>query len=415
MAQASHLQLPSTQILHADRKDSLQYGELHAPVYRNIAYHYDQSADIAAVFQGNKKGYTYGRQTNPSLTALEKKISMLEGGLDSVLFASGMAAISSMLFALLQQGDQVIASSYLFGNTRSLLESFIRFGIELVFVDTTDVKHVEQRLNEKTKLVFLETLANPRTQISDLKRIGELCLSKGILYVVDNTMTSPALFQPKQVQAGLIINSLSKYIGGHGACLGGSLTETGLFDWSQFSNIAEIYRKYPVASQGLMQIRKKGLRDMGGTLSPDSANLLALGLETLTLRMATINRNALAIAQFLANHPLIQQVYYPGLAQHPQHQRATTLFASYGGLMSFELVEHIDLNQFIDRLQYFVCSSNLGDNRSLVIPVAQTIFYEIGSQKRKEMAISEQLIRLSVGIEPLDDLLADLDQALTVA
>jgi O-acetylhomoserine (thiol)-lyase len=404
-----------TKLLHFDQRSAGPHGELHSPVYRNIAYHYEKSTDIEQVFQGKRKGYSYGRQGNPTTAALEKKITLLEQGVDTVAFATGMGAISAMLFALLRAGDHVVASSYLFGNTRSLFESFERFGVKVEFTDTTDVSNVERLLTPQTRMVYVETIANPRTQVSDLARIGELCANRATLYVVDNTMTSPALFKPRGVGASLVVNSLSKYMAGHGVCLGGSVTDTGLFDWSRFSNILETYRSVSSSEWGMLQIRKKGLRDMGATLSPDSANLIALGLESLEMRMERISSNALQLAAFLEGHKLVEKVYYPGSTNHPQYERATTLFSACSGLMSFETARAVDVNRFIDGLECFACSSNLGDTRSLLIPVATTIFYELSATRRREMDISERLIRLSVGIEPLDDLLQDLDRALQAA
>ena len=404
-----------TRLLHLDRNAGGPHGELHAPVHRNIAYHYATSAEIESVFQGRSPGYSYGRQGNPTTTALEKKISLLEQGTDTVAFATGMGAISAMLFALLRAGDHVVASRYLFGNTRSLLESFERFGVKVDFTDTTNVDNVEGLLTSRTRMVFLETIANPRTQVSDLARIGKLCEERRVLYVVDNTITSPALFKPRSVGASLVVNSLSKFIAGHGACLGGSITDTGLFDWAHFDNILEPYAKAAPAGRGLLQIRKKGLRDMGATLSPDSANLVALGLESLALRMERISSNALQISRFLEKHDLVRGVHYPGLDGHPQHELATSLFAGCSGVVSFELTPSVGLNRFIDNLACFACSSNLGDTRSLIIPAATTIFHEVGALRRSEMQIGDLLIRLSVGIEAIDDLCADLDQALRKA
>jgi O-acetylhomoserine (thiol)-lyase len=326
-----------------------------------------------------------------------------------------MGAISALCFALLRAGDHVVASSYLFGNTRSLFESFERFGVKVDFADTTDVANVERLLTSHTRMVYVETIANPRTQVSDLARIGELCRNRDTLYVVDNTMTSPTLFKPRRVGASLVVNSLSKYMAGHGACLGGSITDTGLFEWSRFSNILELYRSVPPSEWGMLQIRKKGLRDVGATLSPDSANLIALGLESLEMRMERISSNALQLAAFLEEHALIENLYYPGSIHHPQHELSTMLFSAYSGLMSFELARAVDMNRFIDGLTCFACSSNLGDTRSLLIPVAATIFHELSAPRRSEMGIADSLIRLSVGIESCDDLRQDLGNALRAA
>jgi hypothetical protein len=265
----------------------------------------------------------------------------------------------------------------------------------------------KRRCGRNTRLVFVETIANPRTQIADLARIGELCRARGILYVVDNTMTTPYLFRPKAVGAGLVVNSLTKSIGGHGMALGGALTDTGLFDWSAFPNIADNFRKQPPAAQGMAQLRAKALRDFGASLGPEAAHHIAVGAETLALRMERTSANALALAQMLEADERVAAVHYPGLASHPQHALATELFRAYGSLFSFELKDGIDCFDYLNRLRVAIPASNLGDTRTLVIPVAHTIFFEMGAERRASMGIAESLIRVSVGIEDTDDLLAD--------
>jgi O-acetylhomoserine (thiol)-lyase len=285
-------------------------------------------------------------------------------------------------------------------------------GANVTFVDATDVVNVERALTPATRLVFVETIANPRTQIADLARIGALCAARGILYIVDNTMTSPALFRPKAVGAGLVVNALTKYIGGHGNALAGSITDTGLFDWTRYPNIADNYKSQPPRLWGIQQIRKKGLRDWGGTLSATDAHHIAVGAETLALRMERTCANAQAVASFLDAHAKVRAVYFPGLESHAQHAIAKSLFAGFGGLFAFELAEGIDCFDFLNRLDIVVSSSNLGDNRTLAIPVAHTIFWEMGPERRKEMGIADSLIRLSVGIEDQADLIEDFEQAL---
>jgi O-acetylhomoserine (thiol)-lyase len=285
-------------------------------------------------------------------------------------------------------------------------------GIDVSFVDATSVDAVAEAVTENTRLVFVETIANPRTQIADLQQIGEFCAQRGLVYVVDNTMTSPYLFQPKSVGASLIINSLTKYIGGHGNVLGGAVTETGRYDWSVFANIYPEYQRGEPAKWGITQIRKKGLRDLGASLGPEAAHHVAIGAETLALRVQRQSENAMAMCEFLHAYPKIKKVYYPGLAEHPQHARAGELFRAFGGLFSFELQSDVDLWEFLNRLQVIVKSSNLGDNRTLAIPVAHTIYFEMGPERRASMGIDESLIRISSGIEDSEDLLADLSAAL---
>lgn len=403
----------TTTNLHSDRQGKPEHGVLHKAIHTSVAYTYDDARDLAAVFQGKMAGYNYGRQQNPTVNALQDRITLMEQGVASTAFATGMAAIGSALFALLRAGDHMIASAFLFGNTNSLLNSFTNFGIEVSFVDTTSTAAVQAALRGNTRLVFTETIANPVTQVADLQGIGRLCKQHGLIYVVDNTMTSPWLFRPVSVGASFVVNSLTKYIGGHGNALGGMLTDTGAFDWSDYPNIFDVYKKGDPTSWGTLQVRKKGLRDFGATLGPEAAHHLAVGSETLPMRMERASNNAQTLAEFCEAHGRIKKVYYPGLPSHPQHDRARELFRKPGAIMSIDLADNVDCFDFLNRLQCVITSSNLGDTRTLAIPVAHTIFYEMGAERRASMGIGDGMIRLSIGIEDIDDLLADFAQALT--
>lgn len=403
----------TTTILHSDRLTKPEHGALHKPVHTSVTFGYDDVQDLVDIFQNKKKGFAYSRQGNPTVAALENKVTQMEGGLATIAFSTGMAAISATIIALIKSGDHILASSYLFGNTRSVFQSFVDMGLKITFVDATSIDNVKKELRENTRMIFVETIANPATQIVDLEKIGDLCAEKGIIYMVDNTMTSPYLFKPVTVKASLVINSLTKYIGGHGNALGGSVTDTGLFNWGDYPNIFENFKKQvKPETLGITQIRKKGLRDAGGTLAPEAAHSISIGSETLALRMERACANALSLATFFEAHPLIKKVYYPGLASHPQHEMAKRLFYKYGGLMSLELDDTIDCFTFLNKLKLVVKSSNLGDTRTLSIPVAHTIFNELGPEKRAEMGISDSMIRLSIGIEDLDDLVEDFKAAL---
>lgn len=402
----------TTTILHSDRQKAIEHGSLHKPIHTSVTFGYDDARELATVFQGKKPGYRYGRQGNPTVSALEDKINRMEEGASTICFATGMAAIGALAQALLRAGDHVVSSSFLFGNTNSLWQTVAGHGVDVAMVDATDVANVEAALKPTTKLVFVETIANPRTQVADLARIGKLCAERDILYVVDNTMTSPYLFRPKAVGAGIVINSLTKSIGGHGIALGGALTDTGLYDWSRYPNILETYKRYPTPQWGMAQIRAKALRDFGASLGPEAAHHLAVGAETMALRMERECVNALAVAQMLEADDRVAAVYYPGLKSHPQHALSTELFRSYGSLFSFELKDSIDCFDYLNRLKLGVSASNLGDTRTLVIPVSHTIFYEMGPERRASMGIAESLIRVSVGIEDTDDLVEDFRQAL---
>ncbi len=402
----------TTTILHSDRQKPIEHGSLHKPIHTAVAYGYRDARELADVFQGKRPGYRYGRQGNPTVSALEEKITRMEDGLATLCFSTGMAAVGALVQGLLRSGDHVISSAYLFGNTNSLWQTVQLQGMPVSFVDATKVEAIEQAITPATRMVFVETIANPRTQIADLEKIGALCHERGILYVVDNTITSPYLFRPKKVGASIVINALTKSIGGHGNALGGSLTDTGLFDWTAYPNIAETYKRFAPAQWGLAQLRAKALRDFGGALGPEAAHHLAVGAETMALRIERESASAMALATMLSDDERVAAVYYPGLSSHPQHTMATSLFRAYGGLLSFELKDGIDCFDYLNRLRLAIPASNLGDTRTLVIPVAHTIYHEMGPARRAKMGIAESLIRVSVGIEETDDLLEDFRQAL---
>ena len=402
----------NTTNLHSDRKDNPEHGVLHKAIHPSVAYGYDDARELAEVFQGKRAGYNYGRQLNPTVTALQNRITAMEDGIATAAFATGMAAIASSLMALLRQGDHIVSSAYLFGNTNSLFGTLQTLGIEVSFVDATDVAAVETAIQENTKLVFLETIANPATQVADLEAIGELCKQKNLIYCVDNTMTSPHLFKPKQVGASLVVNSLTKYIGGHGNALGGAITDTGLYNWSDFSNIYDTYKSQDASLWGITQIKKKGLRDIGASLGPEAAHHLAVGSETLSLRLDKACSNAIVLAEFCEGSSKVNNVYYPGLESHPQHLRAKQLFNNFGAIFSIDLIDGVDCFDILNKMESVVSSSNLGDTRTLAIPVAHTIYFEMGAERRASMGIADSMIRFSVGIEDIDDLLQDFQQAL---
>lgn len=402
----------TTTTLHADRREKPEHGVLHKPIHPSVGFAYDDAREMAAVFQGKKSGYSYGRQSNPTVETLARKISGMEDGIATVCFATGMAAITATLLSLLRQGDHVVSSAFLFGNTNSLFGTLQNFGIDVSFVDATEAGNVRAALRPNTRLVFVETIANPATQVSDLAGIGEVCREQGILYIVDNTLTSPWLFKPKSVGASLSINALSKIIGGHSNALGGAVTDTGLYNWTRYPHIYDTYKSVEPAHWGIQQIRKKGLRDMGGSMGPEAAHHISVGADTLGLRLDKSCDNALALACFCDKHPKVAKVFYPGLEQHPQFARTKQLFRKPGSLMSLELAAGVDCFDFLNKLELVATSSSLGDTRSLGIPVAHTIYWEMGPARRASMGVDDSMIRLSIGIEDTDDLLADFAQAL---
>ena len=403
----------STDNVHSDRRFGVEHGGLHKPIHTSVQYGFERVEDLIGAFQGTYKGgYQYARQGTPTTAALESKITALEGGVGTVCFATGMGAIAATLLSLLRAGDHLVASRYIFGNTNSLLGTVEGLEIAVDKVDACAVDAVAAAIRPETRVVFVETIANPRTQVADLEGIGQLCRERGIIYVVDNTITSPALFRPRSVGASLVINSLTKTIAGHGEALGGAVTDTGLFDWTSYPNLVPAYRKGDPKGWGLLQIRKKGLRDMGGTMCSDQAHRISVGSETLSLRVKQASGTALRLAQWLEHHPKIDAVHYPWLPSHADHERARRHFSAGSWLLSFELRDPSTMVDVLNRLVLPVKSTGLGDTRTLIIPVAPTIFWEAGEETRKEMGIAEGLIRVSVGLEEETDLIADFECAL---
>ena len=403
----------TTHIVHADRLGGAEHGAVHVPIHTSVQYGYDKVEDLIAVFQGKATGFNYARQSTPTTVALESKITQMEQGQGSIVFATGMAGICAMFLTLLKAGDHIVVSQFVFGNTNSVMGTLADLGVQVTMVDVTDAANVAAALRPHTRMVFVETIANPGTQIPDLDGIGALCKQHGVLYVVDNTVASPYLFRAATVGAGLVINSLTKSIGGQGDALGGSVTDTGQFDWSNYPNINPAYRKGDPKGWGLQQVRKKGLRDLGGALSSHAAHQLALGAETLALRMDRTSATALALAQWLEQHPAIARVLYPMLPSHPQHHQARKHLKAGSWMLSFELRDPAQCLAVCNRLQIPIKATGLADTRTLIIPVAHTIFWEAGPAVRAAMGIAESMIRLSVGLEEIEDLLADFDQALS--
>lgn len=401
----------TTKIVHSDHKLGLEAGAVHAPIHNSVPYGFEDVQGLIDVFQG-QPGHAYARSSTPTLDALCQKIQKMDNGVATAVFSSGMSAIVATFLTLLKAGDHVICSRFLFGNTTSMLSTLEGYGIEVSLVDATDILSVEAALKQNTKMVFVETIANPVTQVSALSEIGDFCEQNGLIYVIDNTITSSYLFDAKKVKASLITTSLSKYVAGHGNAMGGSVTDTGLFNWESYPNIYAGYRKGDSKMWGISQIKKKGLRDMGACLSSQGAHLISVGSETMELRMDRQATNTMALAELLDAHPKVAKVYYPGLAEHPQHERAKQLFSGFGALLSFDLVENIDCCEFLNKLQLVISATHLGDNRTLALPVAPTIYFEMGLALRQEMGISENMIRCSVGIENTADLIADFKQAL---
>ncbi len=403
----------TTGIVHSDRLAGVEHGGVRQAIHTSVQFGYERVEDLIGVFQGTVKGtFNYARQGTPTTAALEAKLTRLEQGRGTVCFATGMGALTAVFLTFLKAGDHLVSSRFVFGNTNSLFGTLRDLGIAITLVDAGQAVAVAAALRPNTRMVFVETIANPGTQIPDLPGIGALCREAGLLYVVDNTVTSPALFVPRTVGASLVVNSLSKTLAGHGAALGGAVTDTGEFDWQAYPNIFDKYRRGDPAMWGLHQIRKKALRDMGASLSSEQAHQISIGTETLALRVQRSSATALELARFLRSHPATGTVYYPGLEEHPQFEVARKWFGAGSWLLSFDLRNVDALQRVINALRIPVKATGLGDTRTLIIPVASTIFWEAGLEIRKEMGIADGMVRVSVGLEDLPDLIRDFERAL---
>ena len=384
-----------TRAVHAGQHPDPSSGAIATPITQTTAFAYGTLEHGAAIFAGEATGYRYSRFANPTVAALEAKVADLEGAPSAVAFASGTAATSSVLLGLLNPGDTLVFLGPLYGGTEGVFRALgARFGINVV--DATQ-QGLAASLTPATRLVWVETLTNPTLHLHDLKEVATLAKAHGALTVADNTFCTPYLVRPLELGIDLVLHSMTKYLGGHGDATGGIVAGS-----------ADL----------LATVRKTGLGHVGGNLSPQEAFLFLRGIKTLPLRMAAHCDGAMAVAQYLAKHPAVRTVHYPGLANHPQHALARHQMPSgFGGMVTFELVrnERAVAASVLNQLQLFTQAVSLGDVDSLACHPASTTHSVVGAEVRAMNGVTEGLIRLSVGIEHPDDLVADLDRALQFA
>ena len=364
-------------------------GEHGEPIFPTSSYVFESAAQAAARFGGSEPGNIYSRFTNPTVRIFEERLAALEGGARAVAFASGMSAILATAMSLLKSGDHVVASKAIFGTTTILFQNYLgRFGVDTTFVPLTDYAAWQQAIRPNTKLLFIETPSNPLTEVADIKRLADLAHQHGALLVVDNCFCTPAQQLPLKLGADIVIHSATKYLDGQGRCVGGAVVGD-----------AERVGKDVFGF----------LRTCGPTMSPFNAWVFLKGLETLGLRMKAHSANALALAQWLEQQPKVQRVYYPGLASHPQHELAKRQQSGYGGIVSFELKGgKAAAWKLIDATRLVSITANLGDTKSTITHPATTTHGRLTPEQRAEAGISDGLIRVSVGLEDIDDLKRDL-------
>ena len=412
--------------VHGGHDHDTRTGAHIAPIYQTNAYVFTDPQDAADQFMLKKPGSIYTRLGNPTVNVLEERISLLEGGVGALCFASGMAAIMAAITNIAESGSEIIALSSIYGGTYTLL--FQRFeyqyGIKVHAVDPEDLEGLKAAINDKTRCVFFETIGNPHTNIPDIEAVVGVAREHGLPTIVDNTFGTPYLIDSKALGIDITIHSLTKFIGGHGNSVGGSVTDLGNFDFkgnprfAMMNNPDEAYHGIVYADLGsagyLTKLRAGILRDTGACMSPFNAFLILQGLETLSLRMEKHTANAVAVAQFLNDHPAVKWVNYPGLPGDKYHERAEKYFKKgVGSIFAFGIEGGVEAGKrFIGALEIFSFVANVSDVRSLITHPASMTHSQLDAEGLKAAGVSGDLIRISVGIETVEDLIDDLDQAL---
>ncbi|MGD9874355.1 MAG: O-acetylhomoserine aminocarboxypropyltransferase/cysteine synthase family protein [Kiritimatiellia bacterium] len=406
---------PETLLIHGGGQSIEPTGAIVTPIAQSSAFAYGSAEEIEAVFAGREAGYVYSRIANPTVGAFESRMTLLEAGLGSIAVSSGMAAISSLVLALAGSGDEIVAGSSLFGGTYSLFQNTLsRYGITVRFADPARPEDIRAAISDKTRLVFVETIGNPKLDVPDIAAIAAVAHEHGVPLAVDSTVTTPLLIQPMSLGADLIVHSTSKFINGHGNAIGGIIIDAGTFDWSnaRFGHLAPFHARFGQYAL-LAVLRNRVCRDLGCCLAPFNAFLLTMGLESLGVRMDRHCRNAAAAADLLAGHSAVNETSYPGLASNPHHALAQRQFGGrFGALVTIKLGTRGRCFKFINRLQLAKNAANLGDARTLVVHPASTICRDLAPDERRQMGVVDDLVRLALGIEDPADILGDIAQAL---
>ncbi len=401
------------------------------PIYQTAAYAFDSAQHGADLFDLKVAGNIYTRIMNPTNDVLEQRIAALEGGIAALALASGQAAVTYAIQTIAEAGDNIVASSALYGGTYNLFgHTLPQYGIQTRFADYRDPSSFEPLIDERTKAIFVESLGNPQGNITDFERIAEIAHRHGVPLIVDNTVPSPYLCRPIEHGADIVVHSLTKYLGGHGTTIGGAIVDSGKFPWAKYPERFKRLNTPEVSYHGVVYTEALGpaayigrartvpLRNMGAALSPFNAFLILQGIETLALRMDRICANALAVAQHLQNHPKVAWVNYAGLEDHPDHGLVQKyLGGRASGLFTFGVKSEVGGGReagarFLDALQLFTRLVNIGDAKSLATHPASTTHRQLSPEELVKAGVSEDTVRLSVGIEHIDDLIADLDRAL---
>ena len=414
----------ATRQIHAGHMENAA-GSLCAPIYQTSTFAFSTVQQGGARFAGEEGGYIYTRLGNPTLGAVEEKLASLEGGEAAMAAASGMGAISSALWTSVVAGDEIVADETLYGCTYALLNhGMTKFGVKVTLTDLSDIENLKKNLTDKTRVVYFETPCNPTLKLLDIELIAKTAHASNpdIRVIVDNTFASPYLFRPLEHGADVVVESATKFIGGHGTTLGGIIVDSGKFDWKasgKFGNIADPNPSYHGVSFAdaagpaafVTYIRAILLRDTGATISPFNAFLLLQGTETLSLRIERHVENTKKVVEFLANHPQVEKVNHPSLPDHPDHALYEKYFPNGGAsIFTFNIKGgREEAFKFIDNLKIFSLLANVADVKSLVIHPASTTHSQLNDQELAEQQIYQNTIRLSIGTEHIDDIIADLE------
>lgn len=412
--------------LHVGQEEpDIASGARAVPIYQTTSYVFKNSDEAEARFALKDAGNIYGRLTNSTQDVFEKRIAALEGGVAALATASGAAAIDYTIRSLAVAGDHVVASNTIYGGTYNLLEHTLPdYGITTTFVDPDDISNFENAIQDDTKLLYIETLGNPNSNVADIEEIAKVAHKHKIPLVVDNTFATPYLVRPIEYGADIVVHSATKFIGGHGTAIGGVIVDSGKFDWigsGKFPSLVEpnpsyhgvSFAKDVGAAAFVTKIRAILLRDTGATISPFHAFLFLQGLETLSLRVERHTENALKVVEYLNNHPQVEKVNHPSLASGEQKRLYDKYFPNGGGsIFTFEIKgDDTTAKKFIDHLEIFSLLANVADVKSLVIHPASTTHSQLSDEEKLEQGIRPNTIRLSIGTEHIDDIIADLDEA----
>ncbi len=402
----------NTVLLHGvERTDS--HGATHVPIYQTSAFAHDSAEEIEKIFTNKAFGFSYTRINNPTVEAFEKKITLLEGGIASVACSSGMSALMNALLNILRSGDEVVAAAGLYGGTVELFEELESYGITTYYVQDNQPEEYEKLITDKTRVVFAEIIGNPKLDITDVAAVAEVAHAHGLPLVIDNTVATPYLIQPLKVGADIVVNSSSKYINGNSDAISGVITWGGSFkfDKERYPGMADFQKFGPFAY--IAKLRNGLFRAFGACLSPQNAFLNNLGLETLGLRMERQCQNALELAQFLDSLGEDIQVEYPGLESSAYHTLANKQFGDrYGAIITIRVGSRERAFSIIDALKIPLIVSNIGDTKTLVIHPASTIAVHLNREEREKSGVYDDMIRISVGIEDIEDLKKDFENVI---